>query len=172
MRVLRRVVFARYCLILIFSSFQLTIPDLSAYPIATLIPFSFHVETETKSMHASDAPVDKHGKPFFPAPPALSSDVRLALHRRVEIRSKGYCRHIENEFELKGSLGDVTRVAAIRQFIDEPEWIPSAGLEDKKGHGIWRRAIHFESAVAIPYAPTSSTEILDWQASFLYCSVV
>ncbi|KAF7362344.1 Arrestin-N domain-containing protein [Mycena venus] len=160
---LRRGIFGDYS----HARVKLTIPDMPSYPIATEIPFSFRVETETKLMHVSDAPVDKHGKPLFPAPPALSSDVRLSLHRRAEIRVRRYTRHVDDDFRLNGSLGDVTRVAAVHQVSDEPEWIPACGPNDKKGHGIWKRAIHFQSAVAIPYAPTSRTEIIDWHYNLL-----
>ncbi|KAJ7648624.1 hypothetical protein DFH06DRAFT_1423208 [Mycena polygramma] len=118
---------------------------------------------KTKLMHVSDAPVDKHGKPLFPAPPALSSDVKLVLHRRAEIRVRQRTRHVEDIYDLEGSLGDAKRVTAVHQVIDEPEWIPAPGSKDEKGRGIWRRAVHFESAVAIPYAPTTNTEILDWE---------
>ncbi|KAJ6589978.1 hypothetical protein DFH09DRAFT_220110 [Mycena vulgaris] len=142
---------------------KVTIPDMSSFPIATAIPFSFHIETETKPMRISDGPVDKHGKPLFPALPALSSDVKLSLHRRAEIRVRERTRYVEDVFDLKGSLGDVTWVAAVQQIIDEPEWIPAPGTKDEKGRGIWRRAVHFETEVAIPYAPTCSTETLDWQ---------
>ncbi|KAJ6478046.1 hypothetical protein C8R47DRAFT_1139217, partial [Mycena vitilis] len=142
---------------------KLTIPAMGSFPIATNIPFRLHVETETKPMHISDAPVDKHGKPLFPAPPALSSDVKLVLHRRAEIRVRQRTRHVEDIYDLEGSLGDAKRVAAVHQVIDEPEWIPTPGSKDEKSRGIWRRAVHFESAVAIPYAPTTNTEILDWE---------
>ncbi|KAF8169017.1 hypothetical protein K438DRAFT_1685204 [Mycena galopus ATCC 62051] len=142
---------------------KLTVADMPSYPITTAIPFSFHVETETKPMPISDSPVDKGGKPLFPAPPALSSDVRLSIHRKAEIRVRRYTRHVEDDFDLKGSLGDATRVAAIHQVSDEPEWIPASGPKDKKDQGIWKRAIHFNATVAIPYAPTTSTSILDWQ---------
>ncbi|KAJ7876081.1 hypothetical protein B0H14DRAFT_2342939 [Mycena olivaceomarginata] len=151
-----------------YSRAYFRIADMAAYPIATAVPFSFHVETYTKPMHISDAPVDKHGKPLFPALPALSSDVKFTLHRRTEIRVRSHTRHLEVKFPLKGGLGDAARVAVVQQVTDEPEWIPASGPKDKKGHGIWKRAVHFHSAVAIPYAPTSSTEIVDWQASCCY----
>jgi hypothetical protein len=141
---------------------------MASYPITAAIPFSFHIETVTKLMHISDAPTDKHGRPLFPALPGLSSDVRLAIRRTTEIRVRTHMRQVEEDFDLKGSLGDVTRVAAVHQVLDEPEWIPSPGPKDKKGRGIWRRAVHFHSAIAIPYAPTSNTELLDWQASRFY----
>ncbi|KAJ7655367.1 hypothetical protein B0H17DRAFT_1099100 [Mycena rosella] len=142
---------------------KLKMPTMSSFPIATAIPFGLHIETKTKTMHISDSPVDKHGKPLFPALPALSSDVKLALHRRTEIRVRNRTRQVEDIFDLKGSLGDVTRVASVRQVVDEPEWIPTPGTTDEKGRGIWRRAVHFESEVSIPYAPTCSTETVDWQ---------
>ncbi|KAJ7270091.1 hypothetical protein B0H12DRAFT_1094481 [Mycena haematopus] len=142
---------------------KLTIPNMDSYPIMTAIPFSLHVETDTKLMHVSNALVDKHGKPIFPAPPALSSDVKLIIHRRTQIRVRSHTGHVEDDFVLKGSLGDVTRVAAIQHVSDEAEWIPSPGLVDKKGQGIWRRAVHFHSSVAIPHAPTSGTENVDCQ---------
>ncbi|KAJ7032777.1 hypothetical protein C8F04DRAFT_1106511 [Mycena alexandri] len=146
---------------------RLTIPNMSSYPIATPIPFRFHVETDTKPMRISDAPVDKHGKQLFPALPALASDMKLILHRRALIRvhvgAKLLTEDVEDIFPLEGSLGDATRVAAIDHVIEEPQWILAPGSKDEKDLGIWRRAAHFESAVAIPYAPTCSTEILDWE---------
>ncbi|KAK7057663.1 arrestin-N domain-containing protein [Favolaschia claudopus] len=142
---------------------ELKIPDLASYPIATAIPFSLHVETDTKPFPISDAPVDKHGKPLFPAPPAISSEVRLCLVRTTNLRVRRYSRQVNDTFDLKGSVGDATRVAAVHQATDEPEWIPALGPKDKKGLGTWRRAVHFESAVKIPYTPTTHAEIVDWQ---------
>ncbi|KAJ7701980.1 hypothetical protein B0H16DRAFT_1705252 [Mycena metata] len=107
---------------------RLTIPNMSSYPIATPIPFRFHVKTDTKPMRVG----------------ILAEDV-------------------EDIFSLKGSLGDATRVAAIHHVIEEPQWILAPESKDENGRGIWRRAAHFESAVAIPYAPTCSTETLDWE---------
>ncbi|KAJ7496802.1 hypothetical protein FB451DRAFT_1119777 [Mycena latifolia] len=142
---------------------KLTLPEMNSFPIATAIPFRFYIETDTKPMSMSDGPVDKHGKPLFPAPPALSSDVKVHLDRRAEIRVRQRTRHVEDVFTLEGGLGDKKRVAAVRQVIEEPEWIPAPGSKDDKGRGIWRRAVHFDSEVAIPYAPTGNTETLDWQ---------
>ncbi|KAJ7876080.1 hypothetical protein B0H14DRAFT_3436750 [Mycena olivaceomarginata] len=102
---------------------KLTIADMASYPITTAIPFSFHIETVTKLM---------------------------PIRRTTEIRVRTHMRQVEEDFDLKGSLGDVTRVAAVHQVLDEPEWIPSPGPKDKKGHGIWRRAVHFHYAIAIP----------------------
>ncbi|KAK7057651.1 arrestin-N domain-containing protein [Favolaschia claudopus] len=143
---------------------MLDIPDLTSYPNATAIPFRLHVETDTKPLPMSDAPVDKHGNPFFPAPPASSSHVRLRLHRTVDIRVRPiHSGHVDDDFLLKGSLGDSVRLAAVSQVTDEPEWIPSTGPKDKKGLGIWRRAVHFSTTVTIPYTPTVQTDILNWR---------
>ncbi|KAJ7747728.1 hypothetical protein B0H16DRAFT_1850113 [Mycena metata] len=146
---------------------RLTIPNMSSYPIATPITFRFHVETDTKRMRISDRPVDKHGKQLFPALPASASDMKLILHRRALIRVRVgvgiLAEDVEDIFSLKGSLGDATRVAAIHHVIEEPQWILAPESKDENSRGIWRRAAHFESAVAIPYAPTCSTETLDWE---------
>ncbi|KAF7350999.1 Arrestin-N domain-containing protein [Mycena sanguinolenta] len=144
---------------------RLTIPDMVSYPTATAIPFSFHVETETKMMPSSGAPVDKHGKPLFPAPPAVSSHVKLVVHRRAEVRADRFGASVEDDFIPEGSLGDV---AQVQQFCEEPEWIPSAGLKDEKDRGIWKRAVHFHSAVVMPYAPTTLTRILGWRYTLVF----
>jgi hypothetical protein len=65
-------------------------------------------------------------------------------------------------------LGDVTRVAAVHTVADEPEWIPDPGKKDEKNRGFWKRAVHFESAVALPYAPTYMTDTVDWAVSALF----
>ncbi|KAJ6497530.1 hypothetical protein C8R45DRAFT_983253 [Mycena sanguinolenta] len=144
---------------------RLTLPDMVSYPTATAIPFSFHVETETKSMPSSGAPVDKHGKPLFPAPPGVSSNVKLVVHRRAEVRADRFSASVEDDFIPEGSLSDV---AQVQQFFEEPEWIRSAGLKGEKGQGIWKRAVHFHSAVVMPYAPTTLTRILGWRVSHFF----
>ncbi|KAJ6479179.1 hypothetical protein DFH09DRAFT_1056192 [Mycena vulgaris] len=144
-----------------YARVKLTIHDMSSFPIATSIPFRFTVETETKPVHISDGPVDKHGKTLFPALPALASDVKVTLWRRAEIRVREKKSHAENVFGREGGLGDATR--AVQQKVDEPVWTPVPGGKNEKVHGIWRRAMHFESELAIPYAPTWSTETLAWQ---------
>ncbi|KAJ7198577.1 hypothetical protein GGX14DRAFT_666099 [Mycena pura] len=142
----------------------ITIPDLPSFPIATPIPFSFYVETDTKPMHDSDgALVDKHGKPLFPAPPAISSDVLFHLLRSVDLRVRQRTRRVEDSYALFGSLGDPRCVAAVRQETNAPEWIPDPGHKDEKGRGFWRRSVKFESTVSIPYAPTFRTETVEWQ---------
>ncbi|KAJ7496773.1 hypothetical protein FB451DRAFT_1208742 [Mycena latifolia] len=140
----------------------LSIPDLPSFPIATPIPFSFHVVTETKEMDRSDRP-EKHGKPLFPAPPTLSSELTQILRRGTEIRVRGSTRHSDDTFDLQGirHSSDARRGAqtrAVNAVIDEPEWIP----KDGKDRGIWKRSVHFTSTLTFPFAPTFNTETLDW----------
>ncbi|KAJ7198578.1 hypothetical protein GGX14DRAFT_666107 [Mycena pura] len=140
---------------------HISMPDLPSFPVATPIPFSFYVETDTKPMHDSDdAPVDKHGKPLFPAPPAMLSDVLFHLLRSVELRVRQHTRQVKESHELFGNLGDP---AAVRRETNAPEWIPNPGHKDKKGRGFWRRSVKFESTVSIPYAPTFRTETVEWK---------
>ncbi|KAJ7603727.1 hypothetical protein B0H17DRAFT_1026531 [Mycena rosella] len=141
----------------------LSIPDLPSFPIATAIPFSFHVVTETKVMNRSERPEEKPGKPLFPAPPTKSGQLTQVLHRETEIRVRGRTRHAEDTFDLQGirSLRDIETVKqlrAVEAVVDEPEWIP----KDTKDRGIWRRAVHFNSTFSFPFAPTYSTQNLDW----------
>ncbi|KAJ7287058.1 hypothetical protein C8J57DRAFT_1707457 [Mycena rebaudengoi] len=111
-----------------------------------VFPFSFHVITRTKPMSRSERPEDKHGKPLFPAPPTLSSDIKLTLLRGTNITVRSTTLHVQDQFRLNGTLGDVTRVAAVHTVADEPEWIPDPGKKDEKNRGFWKRAVHFESA--------------------------
>jgi len=134
--------------------FQLTMPDLPSFPIATPIPFSLYVETDTKPMHQSDMPV---GTTLFPAPPA-ASDVTIFLRRWVELRARRLTRQVTDESKLLGSLGDRKCVSLVRKETNTPEWMPDDG---RKGHGIWRRSVKFDSTVSIPYAPTFSTKIVE-----------
>ncbi|KAJ7104575.1 hypothetical protein C8R43DRAFT_1047283 [Mycena crocata] len=141
----------------------LSIPDLPSFPIAIPIPFSFHVTTETKPLERSDGPEDKKGKPLFPAPPTVSADVTQVLRREAIVRVRGRTRQVDDTYDLQGirSLGDAKRVQqarALQAIVDEPEWIP----KDDKNHGVWRRTVHFNSTLSFPFAPTYSTETLDW----------
>jgi hypothetical protein len=111
---------------------QLSIPALPSFPIATPVPFSFHVETETKVVRRSDRPEKKPGKPLFPAPPTRSSGVTQELLRITKIRTGGRSRSALQTFNLQGSrrLGDVesvTQERALEAVIDVPEWIPKKG---------------------------------------------
>ncbi|KAJ7503091.1 hypothetical protein B0H11DRAFT_2361119 [Mycena galericulata] len=138
----------------------LSIPDLPSYPIATPIPIRIQVSTETKLVNASDRPEDKHGEPLFPAPPTQSSQVTQVLRRVAEVIVRDRTRHVKETFDLQGirSLDDLERVAHdVQAIVDEPEWI------SKDEHkGIWRRRIHFNLTLAFPFAPSFSTETLDW----------
>jgi hypothetical protein len=120
-------------------------------------------------MSRSERPEDKHGKPLFPAPPTLFSDIKFMLVRDTNIRVRSLAHpagaQVNDQFKLMGSLGDVTRAAAVRTVADEPEWIPDPGEKDEKNRGIWKRAVHFESTVALPYAPSYMTETVDWAVS-------
>jgi len=113
-------------------------------------------------MHQSDAPVSTT---LFPAPPA-ASDVTIFLRRWVEMRARRLTRQVTDERKLLGSLGDRKWVASVRKETNAPEWMPDA---DKKGHGIWRRSVKFNSTVSIPYAPTFNTRIVEcgYQLTFL-----
>jgi hypothetical protein len=139
------------------------------------------VITETKTFDRSDRPEDKHGKPLFPAPPTESSELKQVLRRKTDFRvHEKWVKHEEKRkdtFDLQStqSLEDNTKSPADRRaqgahsvstdsprvvhaVVDEPEWIP----KDEKGRGIWRRSVHFSSTLAFPFAPTFSTETIDW----------
>ncbi|KAJ6590001.1 hypothetical protein DFH09DRAFT_1074485 [Mycena vulgaris] len=142
----------------------LSLPDLPSFPIATPIPFSFHIVTETKAVRRSERPEEKPGKPLFPAPPTRSDEVSQELRRETEIRVRGRTRHVEDTFSLQGirSLRDIERVTqarAVEAVVDEPEWIPR---DEEKDRGVWKRTVHFNSTLTFPFAPTFSTETLDW----------
>jgi len=140
----------------------LSIPNLPSFPIATPIPFNLEVETETKLVHRSDRPEEK-GKQLFPAPPARSSEVKQVLVRTTEIRARRLTRRAEDTFDLQGirSLGieKVSLVRAVEAVRDGAEWIPKEGKEDR---GTWKRKVHFNSTLTFSFAPTFSTETLDW----------
>jgi hypothetical protein len=139
--------------------FQLSIPDLPSFPIATPIPYSFHVVTETKTLDRTDRPEDKNGKPLFPAPPTQSTNLKQVLRRRTTVRVRNRYRHIDDSFDLQGIRSFANaQPAKVEAVVDEPEWVP----RDDKNRGFWRRTVHFNSTLAFPYAPTFSTEALDW----------
>ncbi|KAF7289327.1 Arrestin-N domain-containing protein [Mycena indigotica] len=145
------------------SRARLILPDLPSFPIGTPIPLSLIVETDTKPMLRSDAldgPADKKGKPLFPAIPTASSQIPFKLYRWAQVSARRRTRTVEDEFSLLGSLGDPQAVAAVVHTVTPPEWIPQ---DDNKGKGIWRRSIRFDSTLSIAYAPTYSTQIIQWQ---------
>ncbi|KAJ6491707.1 hypothetical protein C8R47DRAFT_1214504 [Mycena vitilis] len=136
---------------------ELVLPDLPSYPMFTGIPYSFHVVTKTKPVHHDDLD-HKHGK-LFPAPPTSPADIELDLHILGHLRAHGTTESMDEKFELKGSLGDKDAVSSVRVTSDEPEWTP---LPDHKDKGSWKRAVHFEGLMTIPFAPTFTTDTAEW----------
>jgi hypothetical protein len=159
---------------------QVSLPDLPEFPISTPIPYTLHVVTETKTLDRSDRPEDKHGKPLFPVPPTQSSELTQVFRRKAEYTVRDGGLHEEKRkdtFDLHTSqaLANTTASKKVRRaqntptqpvepagevhtMIDEPEWIP----KDDKGRGIWRRSVRFTSTLAFPFAPTCTTETLQW----------
>ncbi|KAF7344443.1 Arrestin-N domain-containing protein [Mycena sanguinolenta] len=162
-------------------SATLSLPDLPAFPISTPIPYTFHVVTETKTLDRSDRP-EKHGKPLFPSPPTRTSELSQVLRRNIEyVVHETYHTYKEEKkdiFDLQTSQSLVDNTASfsvghaqtartqpmesarkVAAVVDKPEWIP----KDEKGHGIWRRSVHFTSTLAFPFAPTFNTETINWE---------
>ncbi|KAJ7099456.1 hypothetical protein B0H15DRAFT_547524 [Mycena belliarum] len=146
----------------------LSLPDLPAFPVATPIPFSLHITTETKPVKRSDRPEEKPGKPLFPAPPTASSQLKLGLRRETTVRVRQRTRELEDTFDLQAirDIRDTTEKrpasasasVSVPAMVDEPEWVP----QDSKDRGVWKRAVHFNSTLTFPYAPTFSTQTLAW----------
>lgn len=143
----------------------LSLPDLPSFPIATPIPFSLHITTETKTVKRSERPEEKPGKPLFPAPPTGLSQLKLGLHRETTVRVRGKCLELEDNFDLQAirDIRDTEKVKQARSVpvqavVDEPEWVP----KDAKDRGIWKRTVHFNSTLTFPYAPTFSSHTLTW----------
>ncbi|KAJ7503135.1 hypothetical protein B0H11DRAFT_1906892 [Mycena galericulata] len=132
--------------------------------MSTPIPFSLHIVTESKVHPCSDRPEEKNGKPLFPAPPTRFSELTQVLCRQTEVRVRGRTRHVNDSFDLQGIQDPdngqmATQAPAVQATVDEPEWIPN----DDKDRGIWRRTVHFNSVLMLPFSPTFKTQSLDWQ---------
>ncbi|KAJ7693238.1 hypothetical protein B0H17DRAFT_1200061 [Mycena rosella] len=134
---------------------ELVLPDLPSFPMVTGIPYSFHVFTKTKAVHRDDLE-DKHGK-LFPAPPTSPADVELVLHLRGRMRVHHKSESMEDKFDVPGSLGDKAAVTRVRTTVDQPEFVDQKG---DKGH--WKRAVHFDGLLSIPYVPSFTTETAEW----------
>ncbi|KAJ7640784.1 hypothetical protein DFH06DRAFT_1215230 [Mycena polygramma] len=135
----------------------LSIPNLRSFPVATPVPYSFHVVTETKTVDRSVRPEDKHGKPLFPAPPTEATMPTRVLRRRTTIRVSDRSRDLEESFALRRLNNQSSNV-----HVDEPVWIPKDRKDEKKGRGVWKRAVRFESTLTLAFTPTFSTETIDW----------
>ncbi|KAJ6554616.1 hypothetical protein B0H19DRAFT_948980 [Mycena capillaripes] len=146
----------------------LSIPDLPSFPYDTPIPFILYIVTETEPLRLSDLRLEKNGKAVFPAPPTRLSDVTLILHREVKIRVRGNGEtcHFRDTIDLQtrnfGVPGAETITPPVRgvdPIVDEPQLIS----QDKEDRGIWRRGVHFDSILVLPFAPTFNTATLDWR---------
>ncbi|KAJ7202334.1 hypothetical protein GGX14DRAFT_654253 [Mycena pura] len=145
-----------------YAHARLTMPDLPSFPIGTPIPFSIHVETDTKPMtdEGSNTPeyIDKRVKSMFPAPPDSLREMNFQLRRLGELRVGKRARQAKDDYELYNSGG-----MAVHKETNAPEWIPDPGHDIGKGRGIWRRSVKFDSTVSIPYTPTFRTAAVECQ---------
>ncbi|KAJ6451701.1 hypothetical protein C8R47DRAFT_299037 [Mycena vitilis] len=155
----------------------LSLPELASFPVATPIPYTLHIVTETKALDRSDRPEDKHGKPLFPAPPTDSSELTQEIRRKTEYHVKEkWAKHDEKKketFDLHrgrslaaaaesarvqaGTTAHEASTEAVQAVVDEPVWVPQ-----DKGRGLWRRSVRFNSTLTFPFAPTWSTETAEW----------
>ncbi|KAJ7287048.1 hypothetical protein C8J57DRAFT_575760 [Mycena rebaudengoi] len=144
---------------------EIVLPNLSSFPMSTGIPFSLHVETHTKELHYGDLE-EKHGS-LFPAPPTSSADIKLELHRRGRVHVHKRSQPLHDTFKLKGSVGDPESTQAVRVSADQPEWTPgspgSPGGKKEKEKGVWKRTVHFEGRLSIPFVPTFKGDTVDWE---------
>ncbi|KAJ7104576.1 hypothetical protein C8R43DRAFT_1047286 [Mycena crocata] len=139
------------------SKIEVVLPDLPSFPMVTGIPFSFHVFTQTKEVDQEDLE-KKHGK-LFPAPPTSPADVELNVYRRGHMRVHHKNEALDDKFDLLGSLGDKASVGNVQMRVDEPQFIPSQKHHDK---GVWKRAVHFDGRMSIPFVPTYSAATVEW----------
>jgi hypothetical protein len=112
------------------------------------------METRTKHMARSEPPANEQ---LFPAPPTNSADITLKMYHTVRMDGDYTSYTSSKRYTISGSFGDPTGTQAVKRIISPPEWIPEEG--HKKGHGVWRRVVRFESAVSISEVPNFSTEI-------------
>jgi len=136
---------------------EVKIPNLASLPRATPFPLKLYIETRTKPMARTAAPLDKHNKPLFPAPPSQSAEVKLFFQREASIRAQRRDGTGKDSFETEGGLGDPA-TTSVKSTVEEAEWIPDPENED---HGVWKRSVRFETTVSLPFAPTFSTETID-----------
>ncbi|KAJ7935305.1 hypothetical protein B0H13DRAFT_1950392, partial [Mycena leptocephala] len=127
---------------------EVKIPDLTSFPRATPFPLKLCIETRTKPMSRTAAPVDKNNKPIFPAPPTQSAEVKLFFQREANISVERRNGTVKDSFQIYGGFGDPTSTS-VKSTIEEPE----------EGRGVWKRSVRFETTVSLPFAPTFSTEI-------------
>ncbi|KAJ7350666.1 hypothetical protein DFH08DRAFT_741785 [Mycena albidolilacea] len=137
------------------ASAEVKIPDLEAFPRATAVPVNLYIETRTKSMARTAAPVDKHHKPLFPAPPTQSAEVKLFFDREASIRAQRRKGTVVDSFQTHGGFGDPAN--SVEPTFEEAEWIPDP---ERKDYGVWKRSVRFETTVTLPFAPTFSTETI------------
>ncbi|KAJ7037946.1 hypothetical protein C8F04DRAFT_385901 [Mycena alexandri] len=143
-------------------SATLSIPELSFFPIATPIPYSLYIVTETKTLDRSESK-----NSLFPTPPTQSSKLTQVLRRTTDYRVRDcdtlFNDNIYETFDLQKAQGladdTVECTPAVEAVVDEPEWVP----RDKKDRGIWRRSARFTSTITLPFAPTFSSKTLVWQ---------
>ncbi|KAJ7935255.1 hypothetical protein B0H13DRAFT_2649970 [Mycena leptocephala] len=81
------------------------------------------------------------GEKLFPAPPDSPADIEFMLHLMGHMRAHGKDGELNSKYEIKG------------------KWTPSP---EHKNKGSWKRAVHFEGLMSIPFAPTFTTETAEW----------
>ncbi|CAK5266094.1 unnamed protein product [Mycena citricolor] len=139
------------------ATIQFLLPELNSLPTGVPIPFAFHVWTRTKPVHHKA--LEEKGDKLFPAPPTSPADVEFTLALKGHLSVHGQREHMEQDYEIKGSLGDEESVDAIRTIRDEPEWIPLPDHDDK---GSWKRGVHFDGRFTITMPPSFAAATVEW----------
>ncbi|KAF7297989.1 Arrestin-N domain-containing protein [Mycena chlorophos] len=139
------------------ATMEFVVPELPTFPMGVGFPFALHIWTKTKPVHQEDLE-SKHGK-LFPAPPESASEVEVKLKRRGRLHVYFQSEDIDENIQLRGSLGDSAALANIRTTFDQPTFTP---LPDGHNKGVWNRGVHFEGFLTLPEAPTYSTKTVEW----------
>ncbi|KAI0328198.1 hypothetical protein GY45DRAFT_1326611 [Cubamyces sp. BRFM 1775] len=100
---------------------NLTLPDLSEYPLLVPIPFVICIETTSPPLSRSKADAHPQDKTVFPAVPSSYRALEFKLRRHIQIRSRGDSWH--DGSETIAHIGAAAR-AAVKQSIPERVWIP------------------------------------------------
>lgn len=170
-----QLLFTDRALALISALYQLSIPNLPAYPLHVSIPFIIKVKSVSAPLTRAKADALPADKPAFPAVPVTYEQLQFKLKSKMRIEARTCTDMPTNDVMV------FARGAASEAFVaDVPprEWVPleSDGGGEKSKYavgpetkGTWIQRVTFQSSFRLDCPPTFSTKTIQCDVCAFLC---
>ncbi|KAI9059986.1 hypothetical protein FKP32DRAFT_1595734 [Trametes sanguinea] len=142
---------------------QITLPDVSALPLYTRIPFFTDILTTSPPLTRAKADTFSSGKPVFPSVPTAFTALDFRLRRRLRVRADTLIENVSSDIAVFTRATAV--ISAVQGETPPGWWQPLHGVETKgPGEmGRWVQRSRFRSTFQLACAPSFTTDTIECQ---------